>query len=100
MQITVFAIRFRDGAWKEYQHNCSPEETNAVLDSAKAKAFERFRYRSPQYADYLAGASYIFNVARGTEDMPAEGDTVVFGVQVDDVVVRNTISREHLLERR
>lgn len=100
MQITVFAIRFKDGAWKEYQHNCSPEEAKAVLESASAKAFERFQYRTPQYADYLAGASYIFNIARGTEDLPSEGDTVVFGVQLDDVVVRNTMSRDHLIERR
>lgn len=100
MQITVFAIRFKDGAWKEYQHICSPVEGEAVLESAKAKAFERYRYQTPQYADYLAGASYIFNVARGAEDRPAEGDTVVFGVQVDEVVVRHTMSREQLIARR
>ena len=84
MQINVFAIRYSDGTWQEYQHLCSPEETNAIIASAEHRADERFKYRIAHDSDYLTGASNVFNVARGRDDRPAEGDTVVFGVQVDD----------------
>lgn len=82
MQINVFAIRYSDGSWQEYQHVCSPEEAKAIIDAGKKD--DRFRYRIAQDGDVLARASNIFNVARGKDDHPAEGDTVVFGVQVDD----------------
>ena len=84
MQINVFAIRYSGGSWQEYQHLCSPEETRAIIDSADSKTDDRFKYRIAQDSDYLTGASNVFNVTRGQEDHPAEGDTVVFGVQVDD----------------
>ena len=99
MEIAVLAIRFVDGSWKEYQHFCSREEVDAVLNSAAAKAFEKFRYSAPQYADYLAGAGYVFNVKRGADDRPAEGDTLVYGVQVDGNVVRHTMDRDRLVAR-
>jgi len=83
MQINVYAIRYSGGSWQEYEHRCSPEEANAVLASA-GKEREPFKYRIPQDGDFLAGASNVFNVSRGQDDKPAEGDTVVFGVQVDD----------------
>jgi hypothetical protein len=98
MQIVVIAIRFKDGAWKEYQHNCSKEEIEAVIDSTAAKAFERFRYRTPEHADFLAGASYVFNVARGTRDNPAEGDTLVLEVQISGKLAPMTLDREYVLE--
>ena len=99
MQFTVFAIRFQDGAWKEFKHHCSPAEDEAILESARAKAFEQFRYLTPQYADYLAAASYIFNIARGANSTPANGDTVVFGVQVGDKVIRKAKDIRHMLAR-
>ena len=84
MQINVFAIRYSDGSWQEYQHLCSPEEANAILASAPGTPDDRFMYRIAPESDFLAGASNVFNVARGQDNNPAEGDTVVFGVQVDD----------------
>ena len=84
MQINVFAIRYSGGSWQEYQHVCSPEEANAIIESGAVKAEDRFRYRIAQDSDVLTRASNVFNVARGQDDNPAEGDTVVFGVQVDD----------------
>ncbi len=100
MQINVFAIRFTGGTWKKCEHYCSQEEADAVIESARAKAFESLRYQTPQYADYLAGAAYVFNVAYGLPDKPAEGDMLVVGVQVDGKTVRYTTDVEHLLERR
>ena len=97
MQITIFAARFAGNSWKEYQHLCSQEEAEAVIESAKAKAFEKFRYQTPQYADYLAGAGYVFNVAYGSQDKPAEGDSLVLGVQLDDKIVRHTTDIGHLM---
>ena len=84
MQINVFAIRYSGGSWQEYQHVCSAEEARAIIDSGRGKADDRFRYRVAQDNEFLARASDIFNVARGQDDRPAEGDTVVFGVQVAD----------------
>ncbi len=83
MQISVFAIQYISGEWKEYEHTCSPEEVESVIDSAKAKAFEQFRYSNPQYADYLEGAQYVFDVVRGLPDAPAEGDIQVVGVLME-----------------
>lgn len=90
MQITIYAIRFNQNVWKEWEHSCNKGEVEAVVDSAKTKAFEYFRYRKPQYTDYLEGARYIFNVARGLPGNPVEGDTQVYGVQIDGTVVRQT----------
>lgn len=100
MRIVVFAVRFIDGVWKECQHTCSDEEAEAVTDSSRAKAFEKFRYSAPNYADYLAGAGYVFNISLGPPDKPAEGDTLVIGVQVDDKIVRHASEINHLLARR
>jgi hypothetical protein len=100
MQITLFAIRFTEGNWKEYEHVCSEKEVESVVDSANAKARERVRHWMPQDADYLAGASAVFNAARGPEESSVEGDMLVYSVEVDDQVVGrlpavNTCWREH-----
>lgn len=84
MQINVFAIRYSGGSWQEYQHVCSPEEAKAIIEAGEGKADDRFKYRIAQDGEVLARVSDIFNVARGQDDHPVEGDTVVFGVQVDD----------------
>jgi hypothetical protein len=57
---------------------CSEEELDAVKDSARAKALERAVVGPPRSMDYLEGARYIFNVARGGLDSPAEGDTQIY----------------------
>jgi len=54
----------------------------------------------PQDADYLAGASAVFNAARGPEESPVEGDMLVYSVEVDDQVAGrlpavNICWREH-----
>jgi hypothetical protein len=54
MEMMVFAIRYEDGAWKEYVHDCTNEEIEAIVDSAMAKAFERFRSGTPDHTDFLA----------------------------------------------
>lgn len=100
MQITVFSIRFTDGAWREFLHECNGEEAEAVVDSASAKAFEEFRYSAPNYTDYLVGAGYVFNCAQVPRDKPVEGDTLIVGVQIDGKVVRHASEIEHLLTRR
>jgi len=55
---------------------------------------------TPTYADYLEGARYIFNVAFGPLASPGEGDTNVYGVLVDNVVIaRFEELREHFARR-
>jgi hypothetical protein len=97
MGIMVFAIRYEYGAWKEYVHDCTNEEIEAVVDSAMAKAFERFRSGTPDHTDFLAGIRYMFNVSRGTADKPAEGDMRVLDFQGEDRLT-TTVDRKFFLE--
>ena len=85
--IVVYGLRFKQGNWTDWEHTCSIEEINGVLDSAKAKAFDYGRQGRPAYVDFLEGSKYMFNVAYGPRDNPAEGDTMVYGVRVDNMVL-------------
>ncbi|MGA8089161.1 MAG: hypothetical protein WCA10_17940 [Terracidiphilus sp.] len=87
MQITIFATRLENGAWKDWEHICDADDIDGVVDSANAKAKDRGRYRTPAFIDYLDGARYIFNVAHGTIENPRDGDTEVYGVVVDQIVI-------------
>ena len=87
MLITIFAIRFEGGVWKDWEHACTFSETESVIDSANAKAFEQGRIREPVFVDYLEAARYIFDVAFGTKNSPRDGDTKVYGVLVGDMVI-------------
>lgn len=87
MGITIFALRFEDGSWTDWEHTCDREEIEAVADSASAKAFDNRRPGKPTYVDFLAGARYIFNIAFGPPTNPQHGDTEVFGVLVDQIVI-------------
>ena len=98
MQIVVLAIQFKDGEWKEYRHRCSNAEIAALIDSTSAKVLERFHRRTPSHTDYLAAASYLFNVARGTEDRPQEGDRRVIEIQGDDKVCLTARDFDRFLE--
>lgn len=86
MKITVFAERFEDGAWRHWQHTCSEEEVEAVVDSANAKAADRLQSQ-PSHIDYLTGAAYIFDAAFGAREDPKDGDIRVYGVIVDDILI-------------
>jgi hypothetical protein len=100
MLITVFATRFSGGVWKDWEHTCTEEEVEAIADTANAKADERCPGGTPVFADYLEGARYIFNVAFGPPESPREGDTDVYGVLVDEIVIaRFKELREHFAMR-
>jgi hypothetical protein len=85
MQITVFAVRFEDATWVEWEHACDEDETAAVADSARELGFEHALFREPLNADFLGGARYIFEVARGTPEKPVHGDTRVYDVKVAEI---------------
>lgn len=87
MKIIVLAERFEGGAWRDWQHTCDEEETEAVVDSAKAKAVDHMHFLHPCYIDYLTGAAYIFDVARGPRDSPKDGDTRVYGAIVNEMMI-------------
>ena len=89
MLIHILATRFEDGVWKDWEHNCNAEETEAVIDSAYAKAIEHGRFGEPVFVDYLEGARYMFDVAFGSSESPREGDTQVYGVLVGEMVIAN-----------
>lgn len=86
MNIIVFASRFEDRNWKPWERKCTPEELDAVYDSAVAKALDRLNFGRPDLMDYLFGASYIFDIALGPAESPHAGDTRVHGVCVDGVL--------------
>jgi hypothetical protein len=86
-RITIFASRYQSGIWKDWEHTCDENEIAAVVNSTQAKALDRAFSRTLLYADYLQGARYIFDVARGTTQTPTEGDTRVYGVSVDEMVI-------------
>jgi len=85
--IVVYGLRFQRGKWRDWEHICSVEEVEGVLDSARAKAFDHGRLGQPTHSDYLEGSRYMFNVARGPRDNPADGDTQLYGVCVDGIVI-------------
>ena len=87
MEIVVFLSRFGNGNWELWKHTCNEEEVEGVVDSALAKAADRFSAGRPNLIDYLAGARYIFNVAYGETNNPKDGDTCVHGVCVDGMLI-------------
>jgi hypothetical protein len=82
----VFAERFEHGAWKYWEHECDKEEIPALEDSATAYALSRMPSGQPLYIDYFRGAEYLFNVVYGRSGS-AEGDTRVFGIRVDEILI-------------
>ena len=87
MEIVVYAKTFTSGRWKDWEHACSKEETEGVEDSARAYAMNRLSFDGPAPIDYLRGAKYIFDVTRGLENDPREGDTLVVGASVNGVLI-------------
>jgi hypothetical protein len=87
MEIIVFAKVFRNGFWINWEHRCTEQEAGGVIDSAEAKAAERQHSGPPLPIDYLGGVHYMFDIACGTPEIPRDGDTVVFGVSVDNLVI-------------
>ena len=99
MKIIVLAERFEEGAWKDWEHTCDEGEVEAVIDSANAKAADRMHCR-PTYIDYMTGAAYIFDVARGPRDDPKDGDTRVYGAILDEMLIgiSDKVERHFLLK--
>jgi len=86
MEIVAFAKRFENGSWRAWEHECTDQEVEAVLDSAQAKAQNRLHFGPPTYLDCLEGARYVLDVAFGTAGSPRDGDMRVQGVSVDGVL--------------
>lgn len=86
-KFVVFAERFEKGVWVDWEHTCDEDEALALEDTAKVKAVDRGNFGDPLYVDYLKGAVYVFNVARGPAHNPREGDTRVFGIAIDEIVI-------------
>jgi hypothetical protein len=87
MEIMVYAKQFQGGVWNDWERLCSEYEVEAVVDTAAEKACERTILGEPSHDDILAGARYIFDVARGTAENPRDGDTCVYGVCVNGIVI-------------
>ena len=48
---------------------------------------DRANFGDPSPMDYLMGARYIFNVAYGSEDAPKEGDTRVYALLLNQIII-------------
>ncbi len=87
MEIVVFAEQFRNGRWDVWEYECNPIEAKAVVDSALARASGRETSAKPIHDDFLESARCLFDVARGTLASPRNGDTRVYCVCVDKLVI-------------
>jgi hypothetical protein len=87
MEIVVFAEQFKNGNWDVWKHVCSPEEGEAVVDAALARAKVRSSRERPIHNDFLAGARSTFNVVHGPATNPQDGDLRVYCVCVDKIVI-------------
>lgn len=82
----VYGRRFQSGQWRIWEHTCTSEEFEAVLDSAAASAADHRRVGQPTHADYFRGARYVFDVAFGAREAPAEGDIWTYGIRIDQIL--------------
>ncbi len=87
MEIVVFAEQFKNGKWDVWKHVCSPEEGEAVVDAALARAKVRSSRERPIHNDFLEGARGTFNVVHGPATNPQDGDLRVYCVCVDKIVI-------------
>ncbi len=87
MQITVLAVRFEGDTWLKWEHTCDKDESTVIVDAARTLAFDHAPFQKPLDVDYLGGARYIFDVARGTPEKPAQGDTEVYDVKVAEIAL-------------
>lgn len=87
MEIVIFAEQFKNGSWDVWEHACGPAEIEAVVETARVKARVRSSDGRPIHGDFLEGARCIFDVARGSAESPTEGDTRVYCICVDKVVI-------------
>jgi hypothetical protein len=87
MKILVFAEQFRNGVWDVWEHTCSPKEAETVLDSARSIAKGHTSNGRLAHEDVLQGARKMFDVARGTQATPQDGDLQVYCVCVEQTVI-------------
>jgi hypothetical protein len=99
LTVVVFGKRIDRGEWRPWERICMSEDMDGVLDSAIAKSLDRGRYGQPSYEDYLDGARYIFNIAYGSRERPANGDTRVFGILMNDIVIGEFEEMERCFKR-
>ncbi len=87
MHTVVFAEQFKSGNWEVWEHACSPKEVEAVFEAAFARAHQRSSHGQPVHDDFLEGARSVFDVARGLPDDPKDGDTRIYCVCMNQVVI-------------
>ncbi len=87
MKIVVYAERFRDGEWDVWEHTCTREEVENLESFAKERARKRSREGRVAHEDVLAGARHLFDGAVGSATDPQDGDTRVYCVCLDQIVI-------------
>jgi len=87
MEIVVFAEQYRNGAWDVWEYECNPIEAKALVDAALARANARETPGKPVLDDYLESARCLFDISHGAPAFPRNGDTRVYCVCVDKLVI-------------
>jgi len=87
MEIVVFAEQYRNGSWGVWEYECNPIEARALVDSAATRANAREIDGKPVLDDYLESARCLFDITHGTPALPRNGDTRVYCVCVDKLVI-------------
>ena len=87
MKIVVFAEQYRNGSWDVWEYECNPIEAKALVDSAAARANAREINAKPILDDFLESARCLFDITHGAPACPWNGDTHVYCVCVDKLVI-------------
>jgi hypothetical protein len=87
MKIVVYAEQFKDGSWDVWEHMCSQKEVDAIVNTAINRANGRALNSKPNHSDLLVGARRQFDVASGPAVTPKEGDTRVYCLCIDQLVI-------------
>lgn len=87
VKFIVLAERFEKGAWRYWEHECDRDEIRAFEDFAFTNAHNLGIFTAPTAVDYLRGAEYTFNTLSDPRETPIDGDTRVFGVKINRIVI-------------
>ena len=87
MRIIIFAEQFMNSSWDVWEHACSQNEAQALVDSARTIAKTHTPKGRLAHEDFLQSARQIFDVAHGTPACPRHGDIRVYCICIDQTVI-------------
>ena len=87
MVIIVFAEQFICGQWAAKKICCNQKQVERVMDYVRVRANTRSSSGKPNHADFLLAARSIFDVKHGSPNEPHDGDSRVYCICIDQLVI-------------